>query len=36
MKLPKNEWVDIRKYRNLDEINGKIINSTIERESTGK
>ena len=36
IKLPKIGLVDIRGYRNLEVINGRIINATIERETTGK
>ena len=36
IKLPKLKWIDIRGYRNIKEINGKIVNATISRESTGK
>ena len=32
IKLPKLKWVSIRGYRNIKEINGKIINATISRE----
>ena len=32
IKLPKLKWVDIRGYRNLKGINGKIINATISKE----
>ncbi len=36
IKLPKLGLVDIRGYRNLEVINGRIINATIERENTNK
>ena len=36
IKLPKLKWIDIRGYRNLNFINGKIINVTISREKNGK
>ena len=36
IKLPKLGLVHIRGYRNLDEINGKIINATVVKETTGK
>ena len=36
IKLPKLGVVNIKGYRNLENINGKIINATIERECTGK
>ena len=36
IKLPKLKWIDIRGYRNLDCINGKIVNVTISREKNGK
>ena len=36
IKLPKLGLVNIKGYRNLDSINCKIINATIERECTGK
>ena len=36
IKLPKLGLVSIRGYRNLERINGKIINATIEREKTNK
>ena len=36
IKLPKLKWVKIRGYRNIDNINGKIKNATISRESNGK
>ena len=36
VKLPKLGLVDIRGYRNLKNINGKIINATIEKEVTNK
>jgi putative transposase len=36
IKLPKIGLVDIRGYRNLDVINGQIINVTVVKETTGK
>ena len=36
IKLPKLNWVKIRGYRNIDNINGKIKNATISREPNGK
>ncbi len=36
IKLPKLGKVKIRGYRNKDKIEGKILNATISRESTGK
>ena len=36
IKLPKLGLVNIRGYRNLDVINGKIINVTVVKETTGK
>lgn len=36
IKLPKLGLVDIRGYRNLESIEGKIINATVEREATNK
>ena len=36
IKLPKLGIVNIRGYRNLNKIEEKIINATIEKESTGK
>ena len=36
IKLPKIGLVDIRGYRNLDVINGKIISVTVVKETTGK
>jgi len=36
IKLPKLGLVEIRGYRNLNEITGRIINATIEKETTGK
>lgn len=36
IKLPKLGLVNIKGYRNLDNINGRIINATIERECTNK
>ena len=32
IKLPKLKWINIRGYRNIDNINGKIINATISNE----
>jgi len=36
IKLPKLKWISIRGYRNIDSINGKIVNVTISREKNGK
>ena len=36
IKLPKLKWVNIRGYRKLTSINGRIINATISREPNGK
>ena len=36
IKLPKLGLVSIRGYRNLERINGRIINATIEKETTNK
>ena len=36
IKLPKLKWINIRGYRNLQEIKGKIVNATISREPNGK
>lgn len=36
IKLPKLGLVNIRGYRNLEMINGKIINATLEKETTNK
>lgn len=36
IKLPKLKWVRIRGYRNLTNINGRIVNATISREKNGK
>ena len=36
IKLPKLGLVDIRGYRNLEIINGNIINATVEKETTNK
>lgn len=36
IKLPKLGLVDIRGYRNLEVINGNIINATVIKETTGK
>lgn len=36
VKLPKLRLVNIRGYRNLKEISGRIINATIEKETTNK
>ena len=36
IKLPKLKWVKIRGYRNIDNINGKIKNATISRETNSK
>ena len=36
IKLPKLGLIDIRGYRNLEIINGNIINATIVKETTNK
>ena len=36
IKIPKLGLVSIRGYRNLERINGRIINATIEKETTNK
>ena len=36
IKLPKLKWTNIRGYRNIKSINGKIISATISREKNGK
>lgn len=36
IKLPKLNWLDIRGYRNLKSISGKVINAIISRERNGK
>ena len=36
IKLPKLGLVDIRGYRNLEVINGRVINATITKETTNK
>lgn len=36
IKLPKLGFVDIRGYRNLKDINGRIINATVEKGRTNK
>ena len=36
IKLPKLKWVNIRGYRNINSINGKIKNATISKEANGK
>ena len=36
IKLPKLKWINIRGYRNLKEINGRVVNATISREPNGK
>lgn len=36
IKLPKLGLVDIRGYRNLKNISGRIINATVEKETTNK
>lgn len=36
IKLPKLGFIDIRGYRHLETINGKIINATVIKEATGK
>ena len=36
IKLPKLKWINIRGYRKLKEINGRVVNATISREPNGK
>lgn len=36
IKLPKLNWIKIKGYRNIDNINGKIKSATISREPNGK
>ena len=36
IKLPKLKWLNIKGYRNLKYISGRIISATISRESNGK
>ena len=36
IKLPKLKWIKCRGYRNLTNINGRVINATISREANGK
>ena len=36
IKLPKFKWIDIRDYRNVKSIKGKIVNATISKEKNGK
>ena len=36
IKLPKLNWVKIKGYRNINNINGKIKSATISREPNGK
>ena len=36
IKLHKLKWVNIRGYRNLEHINGKVVSATISREKNGK
>ena len=36
LKLPKLKWIDIRGYRNIKSVSGKIINATISRDKNGK
>ncbi len=36
VKLPRLNWLKIRGYRNLKNINGKIISANISKEPTGK
>ena len=36
IKLPKFKWINIRGYRNIKSINGKIVNATISKEKNGK
>ena len=34
--MPKLKWINIRGYRNITNIIGKIINATVSREKNGK
>lgn len=36
IKLPKIKWVNIRGYRNIKELNGRIISATISKETSNK
>ena len=36
IKLPKLGLVDIRGYRNIENIDGRIVNATVEKETTNK
>lgn len=36
IKLPKLKWISIRGYRNVKNINGKIVSATISKERNGK
>ena len=36
IKLPKIKWIKCRGYRNLTNINGKIVNASISRKANGK
>ena len=36
IKLPKIKWINARGYRNLDKIDGRIINATISKEPNSK
>lgn len=36
IKLPKLGYISIRGYRNLECIDGRIINATVEKETTNK
>lgn len=36
IKLPKLKWINIKGYRNLKEIKGRIINANISKEPNGK
>ena len=36
IKLPKVKWISIRGYRNVKNINGKIVSATISKERNGK
>ncbi len=36
VKLPKLKWIDIRGYRKLSNIQGKIIRATISKDKNGK
>ena len=36
VKLPKLKWVNVKGYRNIDKINGRIISAAISKEPNGK